>query len=866
MIHEILPGALIKPWRNVSKYRFELPDALVGVWVSCGASFQEQFDLTSDDDCDKLVYWWLSMGRAEFPGIRDALDTYILDRFHFSSIASEFTALKQTPLMSLLYRNRSDIQESFDLNDGEGFFSFWQWWLGPGGREYLIDTDIILLKQVDILLSRISMNSDGIDYWSDRVIFEALRSLRLLPHKFLDSIVLLFEEVHYRHLRTVFNGEVINFSPSPLMMLVYRNRSDLQEAFPLVKSGESEEFWDWWFKADLTELVINEKQFRVHEALAVIAGTAPGATKAYDPFYLGALQIIGNVGVEDWTLIQPIMEKIHFQYLGTSTGVNSLTPLMGLIYRNRTDLQKAFPLNENASSAAFRRWWFTNGATEYLPAQEFFRLYEATAILLSLDDKTERLDTLLNYFEFANFFRSENPDSEELIQLVDDIHLKYVKSFREKGVLTPLLKLIYHYRSDLRNLFPDDSNATIENIYKWWDDVGHLEFGLQKACRNSNEFSRDLVILTKPAKKYPSVALTGYPRGEFGLGEDIRLLRTSLRTADIEPDVIRVPWKITAREGINEPSIESEDADFGNDVMIYVMPAFDTLTLLNKVGPHAFSARKKIGYWQWELSKFPEPAMMAFDLIDEIWCHSEHSANAFRAATDKPVKRVPLPVQPPVFEPTKRCTFKLNENNFIVFTSFDGASSISRKNPMGAILAFQKAFPQESHPNVQLVVKAMNALDDGLWRDCVRKSYLDDRIVIHNEVLERSTYYQLLACCDVVLSMHRAEGFGRLMAEAMAINIPVIATGYSGNLDFMNEENSWLVSGQQCKLVPRDYPFYQGQEWVEPNIDEAAEALRDCFINADKRIRLVQKAKETIDRYSPQSCGEVYRAMLLAKD
>ncbi|MGV1861478.1 glycosyltransferase family 4 protein, partial [Rhizobium rhizogenes] len=491
---------------------------------------------------------------------------------------------------------------------------------------------------------------------------------------------------------------------------------------------------------------------------------------------------------------------------------------------------------------------------------------EATAILSDLGSYGAGFVDTLRYRAFLSLSRTVDSESKEIAELLTRVHFRYLRKNPEDTRWTPLMGFVYRNRPDLQNAFPVKEKVSQVDFRKWWNHFADTEYALKKRPVHDNPPAKDHSLPAEPENRHTSIALAGYPRGEFGLGEDIRLLRASLQTVGVEPDVIRVPWKITAREGINEQITEADEADFGSDVMIYVMPAFDTLTLLNKVGTRAFSARRKIGYWQWELSKFPEPAMMAFDLVDEVWCHSEHSAKAFREATDKPVIRVPLPVQPPAFEHVARSTFNLNENSFIVFTSFDGASSISRKNPMAAILAFQKAFPRNTHPDVQLVVKAMNALDDGLWRDCVRKSYLDDRIHIRNEVLDRDAYYQLLACCDVVLSMHRAEGFGRLMAEAMAIGIPVISTGYSGNLDFMTQDNSWLIPGQICKLVPGDYSFYKGQEWMEPDIDKAAEALRDCLVNPAKRECLIANAKKTLDRYSLQNCGKQYLALIAGKN
>ncbi|KQT85355.1 hypothetical protein ASG48_08915 [Aurantimonas sp. Leaf443] len=339
-------------------------------------------------------------------------------------------------------------------------------------------------------------------------------------------------------------------------------------------------------------------------------------------------------------------------------------------------------------------------------------------------------------------------------------------------------------------------------------------------------------------------------------------MRVSLRSVGIEPEIVRVPWKITAREQQNEASIEAEDATFDNDVTFFVMPAFDTTLMLAKSGPKAFGAKRRIGFWQWELEKFPEPAKIAMDLVDEIWCHSEHSAKAFRSATDKPVIKVPLPVIVPTVRQASRSEFGLPDDCFIIFTSFDGASAIARKNPLGAIEAFGKAFPAAEHPDKRLVVKAMNTAYDSLWRECLRRAELDDRILIREGVLDKDDYYALLTSCDAILSLHRSEGFGRLMAEGMALGIPVIATGYSGNMDFMNEGNSWPVGGSLVTVLAGDYAFHQDQVWMQPDTDLAAAALLECATNPGLRATKIEAARRTIEAYSPEACGRRYRQLL----
>ncbi|GES43174.1 hypothetical protein RsS62_24260 [Rhizobium dioscoreae] len=783
----------------------------------------------------------------------------LLDGIHFRHISQCLENRLPTPLMALVYRNRPDLQPIFSLDDKDVDANFWSWWPGNGASEYFPPLDALRIREVLAILSDLGAHGAG---FVDTLQYRAFLSLSRIADSESKEIAELLDGIHLRHISQCLENRL----PTPLMALVYRNRPDLQPIFSLDDKDVDANFWCWWLGNGASEYFPPLDGLRIREASAILSDLGAHGAGFADTLRYRAFLSLSRTADSESKEIAELLDGIHFRHISQCLENRLPTPLMALVYRNRPDLQPIFSLDDKDVDANFWSWWLANGASEYFPPLDALRIREVLAILSDLGAHGAGFVDTLQYRAFLSLSRTADSESKEIAELLNRVHFRYLRKNPEDTRWTPLMGFVYRNRPDLQNAFPAKEKTSQVDFRKWWNNFAGIEYALKKRPVYDNQPAKDHSLPAEPKSRHTSIALAGYPRGEFGLGEDIRLLRASLQTVGVEPDVIRVPWKITAREGINEQITEADEADFECDVMIYVMPAFDTLTLLNKVGTRAFSARRKIGYWQWELSKFPEPAMMAFDLVDEVWCHSEHSAKAFREATDKPVIRVPLPVQPPAFEHVARSTFNLNESSFIVFTSFDGASSISRKNPMAAILAFQKAFPRSTHPDVQLVVKAMNAFDDGLWRDCIRKSYLDDRIHIRNEVLDRDAYYQLLACCDVVLSMHRAEGFGRLMAEAMAIGVPVISTGYSGNLDFMTEENSWLIPGQICKLVPGDYSFYKGQEWMEPDIDKAAEALRDCLLNSAKRERLIANAKKTLDRYSLQNCGKQYLALIASKN
>ncbi|NTJ02499.1 glycosyltransferase [Agrobacterium rhizogenes] len=985
-------GDLLRQGYRRVCFGYCVPTGVISSWVSCGPSFQLQYDIETDIGLDKLVYWWLRHGRHTFEGLSAAIDphflfethlsilaedknfasnsplfqiiqrhredirdlhdistqegilafwnwwlqsgraeyfgdldwfqtqeivnvlngalndgenapdlvvdgirylqlvylkTWILDetgpvsdlvnRLHFAFLHNGFVS--PTPLQWIIYRNRADLRATMDLNTHEGVFAFWTWWLSHGHDEYLGGAVWIKQKQAFFLLDSLEHEADTWDVLRHEALSQ-IKSLRLIDR---DSDRQTFDSIHCKSLR-VHHGDDGHLTP--LMLLVHRNRADLRQTFSLQTDDDLIHYWQWWLTSGSKEYFEGMPSLLRAEISEFLSGLRPGNSaivSAFDAMRYDLLSQIKTILTNDDCSPRNLVNAIHFDHLLDADGKisHTPTPLMSLIYRNRPDLQAAFDLDTAGGLTGLWSWWFADGKDEYLGSSDWIAAQHATALLGGLQQGNAEASPYdaIRYGAISQLEPVLANGSHALDDLINAIHFNHLRDAGGKlsHTPTPLMSLIYRNRPDLQTAFDLNKPQAVPAFWDWWFNHGQSEYfgktagrisGTDNTVAASGHDVAAAITFTKsgeaPASEAPApnISLVGYPKGEFGLGEDIRLLRASLNEVGIKPTVVKAPWAIMARQAIDEPSVEASMDAFDGDVMIYVMPAFDTMTLLNKVGPRAFTARRKIGFWQWELERFPPPAKIAMELVDEIWCHSEHSARAFRSATDKPVIKVPLPVLVPDVRVVPRSKFDLENDSFVVFTSFDGASSISRKNPLGAIQAFQKAFPAATRSKARLIVKAMNTLDDSLWRECMRKAVIDDRILIRDGVMDRLEYYELLQCCDAVLSLHRAEGFGRLMAEAMAMGIPVIASGYSGNLDFMDDSNSWLVKGVQIPVFSGDYAFFQDQMWFEPDIDSAAAALRECAEDHEKCRRLASAAKETMERYSPQICGARYLDIL----
>ncbi len=254
-------------------------------------------------------------------------------------------------------------------------------------------------------------------------------------------------------------------------------------------------------------------------------------------------------------------------------------------------------------------------------------------------------------------------------------------------------------------------------------------------------------------------------------------------------------------------------------------------------------------YW-WEFPDYLNfPGI--FDNIDEVLVFSSVCYDAVSKVKPQRVKlsRLTYPfILKELKKPVKqsRLEFGLKEDDFIIMYIFDVHSSIERKNPYGVIDAFVIA--SKDIPNAKLVLKITNF---ELWRmECVElqnyiNSHIADKCIIIADNLSDDDIRNLINCCDVYLSLHRAEGFGISMLEAMSMGKVVVATNYGGNLDFMqHEQNGILVSYKEVEVQKDFGPYKKGWLWAEPDINEAAQALIKLIKNKSHYNTISGKARE----------------------
>jgi glycosyltransferase involved in cell wall biosynthesis len=279
-------------------------------------------------------------------------------------------------------------------------------------------------------------------------------------------------------------------------------------------------------------------------------------------------------------------------------------------------------------------------------------------------------------------------------------------------------------------------------------------------------------------------------------------------------------------------------------------------------GKEKFEGRYNIPYWAWELPKFPAKWAALLDSANEVWVPSKFVQNAIRnARPDKLCIVIPHAIRIGA-HPHGRDYFSLPADELLFLTTFDFYSIFERKNPLAIIRAFREAFG--AGEKAGLVIKCSNSeADPEHYRLIEETAKEDHRIRVIPRYLGREEVTSLLNVCDSYVSLHRSEGFGLPMAEAMALGKPVIATNFSGNADFMTEENSYPVEYRLIDLASDYGPYTAGNSWAEPNRYDAARHMRSIYVDREGAARKGALARQNIaDKLSPEAIGRLVKKNL----
>ena len=372
--------------------------------------------------------------------------------------------------------------------------------------------------------------------------------------------------------------------------------------------------------------------------------------------------------------------------------------------------------------------------------------------------------------------------------------------------------------------------------------------------------------------------IAGFLTADLGVGESARCMVRAADAASLPAALVTLKLNCKNRQG-DQTYASRLRADNPHNVNVVHIDPPASRDLDHHHGP-AFRADKyNIGYFAWELPEFPDAWTSAFDYYDEIWTPSDFATTAIAQKSPLPVLTMPHAIsfaRPTETTATLRARLGLPAGKFLFLTLFDLNSYAERKNPRAVIAAFRLAFaasarsggfpPADIAPSSAptLVIKVQNVAGNEADFAALRASVADlPGTVLLTETLSRADIYALEAACDCFVSLHRSEGFGLAVAEAMYLGKPVISTDWSATSEFVNASNGCPVRAPLVTLERNHGPYAKGSTWADPDPAHAAEYMRRLFLDPALGAALGAAARTTIEsRFSPAAIGTRYRRRL----
>lgn len=360
---------------------------------------------------------------------------------------------------------------------------------------------------------------------------------------------------------------------------------------------------------------------------------------------------------------------------------------------------------------------------------------------------------------------------------------------------------------------------------------------------------------------YPfGINLIGYIKAQMGLGQGCRLIAAALEKSEIPFCIMntKVGNPFNHSDTTYDPAIVKSPQ---YSINIFHINPEQMPPLCLTLPADMLDRRYNIGIWLWELPEFPDEWCNAFALVDEIWAPSHFNCESIAKKSPIPVKLIPYGVAATADSAFDRNYFNLPKEKFLFLSMYDVNSTMQRKNPIGAIRAFKEAFPP-TEQGVGLVVKINNPTEEDL---AILGAELEgySNIYFIKETLSRTEVNSLIAVADVFVSLHRAEGFGLVIAEAMCLGTPVIATNWSANVDFMTGDNSCPVDYKLVQLEEDCFFYKAGQFWAEPSVSHAAKYMKELASDRNLYAKLRENAMEYMaEEFSVERSSSAIKARL----
>ncbi len=432
--------------------------------------------------------------------------------------------------------------------------------------------------------------------------------------------------------------------------------------------------------------------------------------------------------------------------------------------------------------------------------------------------------------------------------------------------LGPFLMAIYRARPDVVATFPDVQLRDRDAFLAWARTHGPRELGYDAALAQPGQSLlpgpvMDAVLTRARAALHPSVPdaaplpaypvagvnVVGYLRDESGLGAAARGYVGLLDRMRV-PVALKDVSDVTPNRSEDDTLRPSDDA-FPHDLNLVCVTADQHHNVKSRLEPGFFDGRYNVAVWYWELGRFPEEWHDRFAEYDEVWAGSSFGVNALAPISPVPVVRVPplIGVGPGGSRARGRRALQATRDELVFLYVFDFHSSFERKNPLAAIDAFRSAFAP-SEP-ARLVIKCVNEAASPSDFEAMVARAEGRRVAIHTGYWHPREMRDLTAACDAYVSLHRSEGLGLTIAEAMLLGKPAIATAWSANTDFMDVSNSFPVRYELVAL-PRDFgPYRAGEVWADPSVEHAAAMMRFVFEHRGAAAAIAERGRRDARAY-----------------
>jgi glycosyltransferase involved in cell wall biosynthesis len=741
-----------------------------------------------------------------------------------------------TRVMYQLWLERGDLRAAFSLDNAEGRSAYVHWFVESAQPEEQLD-DASVTAAAALIGGQVGRPKHAAAIGSMRPVRPPWSTEEPWHGAACEADVYLTERIQF----TIPTGPV---ELPRQMAILWERRADLQAAFALATGKEFEAYIAWCLTDGISGGQITPELLDLDfcqgldtpVALSGVYDDLP-ITKALWLLYShcelhdAVLQFPGDrrsrLRIALWFLFEaarqfcwpPALTARIRHYANEAVPPLSISGvpmprLLLLLWEARDDLRFAFDPTSEEGRLQLLRWFLFIGMEEYG---------------LSVDDLPDYLRRALR-----------------------------LSDAKANGEFPLVHRLILLHRDDVRAAF-DTATAPGRQAYLEWfmrhgtAELSRYGFMGRSAAKTGGKRSP---VKASPIAKTPVIVLTGCVSEPTGRGEDVRMTARALAAHRIPFVTLdRSTGVVQDADGHTlEPGIVTAAA--ANIVHLNADTAFEDHQFLRRYG---VGRARLVGYWAWELAKFPQEYRRAFSFYDEIWAATQFAFDAFDTG-DRLVRLMPMAVElPTAMADQDRAHFRLPQRRFLFLFTFDFGSFRARKNPEAVVAAFRRAFPGGGE-RVGLVLKTINAERfEDQWLQICHAAQQDKRIITRNGRYTREETLNLIRVCDCYVSLHRSEGFGRGPAEAMLLGRPVIATNYSGNTDFMSEDNSFPVKYRLVPVRDGEYPGAEGQVWAEADVRDAAGQMRRVYEDRSEASAIGERAQRFMQlHYNAEAIGARY--------